>query len=645
MKHKIIFFSLVAIFVSSVSCKKILEKKPIDFITPVNYFETEGQIDAYLTSVYDVMTDGSWYQNTFRVIVAEGTDESYNSSNIGAPYAAHYNTGAGDVNITGFWTSLYRGINRANTLLENIDKAPLSEAKKRHVIAETRFLRAFYFFTATQWFGDVPLKTTSTNSPADAQIAFTPTKDVYDFVIREMTEAEAMLVNQKSSSLGASERVSYTTVQGILARVCLFAAGNPVNDTKRYAEALSWANKVKASNEHALNPDYRRIFINHSADLYDNKESMWEAGFTFNAANPALREQLNTLIGVSSNVNPWGRVQGQTRATAILYRAYESTYDPLLRQDLSPDLRRDWNVAPYTFAGGDANTPATVTPIAWNTWWNRQPGKWRRQFETATPRDANNGPQNVPLLRYADVLLMLAEAENEVNGPSAVAYDAINQVRRRAYGTGNRVTSITVSNGGTGYTTVPTVTIAPSLTLSTPTGVVGDAALATATISGGRITAINVTSSVGFYTSPPVVTITGGGGTGAVATANLTPINSLAANLTPGLSKDAFRKAIQDERMKELNGELLRRQDLKRWLAPTGESLLVFTVRQRANIANNGTPETFPDGTQRIPPAPAGAERTAAAFGGLNISARDIYLPIPLSEITNNKLAKQNQGF
>lgn len=645
MKRIIIVASVIALTIGGTSCKKVLETTPTDFLTPVNYFETEGQIDSYLASVYDVMTDGGWYQNTFRVIIAEGTDESYNSSNIGAPYAAHYNAGAGDVNITAFWTSLFKGINRANTLLANIDKAPLSEAKKRHVIAETKFLRAFYFFTATQWFGDIPLKTSSTNTLSDAQMTFTPTKDVYDFVIKEMTEAEEMLTDQKSSSLTYSERVTYTAVQGILARVCLFAAGYPVKNIERFTEALRWASKVKSSGEHALNPDYRKIFVNHSADLYDNKESIWEVGFTFNPLNPALREQLNSLVGVSSSVNPLGRVQGQTRATALLYRAYDSNYDLTNRQDLSPDLRRDWNVAPYSFTGGDANTNATIVPIAWNSWWLRQPGKWRRQFETATPRDANNGPQNVPLLRYADVLLMLAEAENEVNGPTTVAYDAINQVRRRAFGTGSRVTSITITNGGTGYTTAPTITVAPSLTLSTPTGVMGDAALATATVSGGKVTTINVTSSVGFYTSAPAITITGGGGTGAAATANLTAINPAAADLTPGLTKDAFRAAIQDERMKELNGELLRRQDLKRWISTTGGSMLVYAVKLRTDLANNGSAGRFSDGTQTIPLVPTVTDRTAAAYDGLNISERDIYLPIPLSEITNNKLAKQNPGF
>jgi hypothetical protein len=263
-------------------------------------------------------------------------------------------------------------------------------------------------------------------------------------------------------------------------------------------------------------------------------------------------------------------------------------------------------------------------------------GKWRRQYEVVVPRDNNNTPQNFPVLRYSDILLMIAEAENELNGPTAVAYNAINEVRRRAYGKGSRVTSITVTNGGTGYTAAPRVTIASSLV---GPGEGFDAALATATISGGKVTSINVISSVGFYNSVPAVTITGGNGTGAAATAVLTTINPLAADVTPGLSKVAFRKFIQDERMREFAGEMLRRQDLKRW------NLLVTNVKLRSDLAASGSTERFSDNTQVIPQVTVAGDRTTASHDGANVSARDIYLPIPLNETLNNRLAKQNQGY
>ncbi|MEI6946820.1 RagB/SusD family nutrient uptake outer membrane protein [Paraflavisolibacter sp. H34] len=641
MKNKLLALTLLALLAGGASCKKILEAEPSDFSVPGNYFQTETQVNSYLASVYDVLNDGNWYNNQFRANISEGTDESYNTASIGSPYPAHYSASSSDASITGFWQAIYRGLDRANTLLENLDRASLSADKKARVLGEAKFLRAYYLFTATQWFGDVPLKTTSTKTQGDAQIAFTPSKEVYDFVIREMTEAEGLLAAQKASTLAYNERVTYTTVQGMLARVCLFAAGNPVNDTKRYAEALDWAKKVKASGEHSLHPDYRQVFINHSADAYDNvnRESMWEVGFKTDAANTALREQMSNNVGVSVGINKWGRITSTTRTTAVLYRTYGSTYDAARKQDLTPDLRRDWNVAPYTLGGvpstSSQETVPTIEPVAWNSWWMRFSGKWRRQYEVVVPRDNNNLPQNFPLLRYADVLLMLAEAENEVNGPTDIAYAAVNEVRRRAWGKGNRVTGVTVTNGGSGYTAAPRVTIAPSLT---GPGEGYDAALATATVSGGKVTAINVTSSVGFYNSVPAVILTGLG-TGATATAELTPVDPATADVPLGLSREAFRKFLQDERLRELAGEALRRADLKRW------NVLEATVKSRSDLAVNGSAQRFSDNTQVIPPVSNAGDRTTASHDGANVSARSMFLPIPLSEILNNRLAKQNNGY
>jgi starch-binding outer membrane protein, SusD/RagB family len=642
MKRKLITVALFAALVSVSSCNKILETTPTDFSTPQNFFNTEAQIDSYLASVYDVLNDGSWYNNQLRTNIGQGTDEEYTTSSTGSPYPGHYSATSSDVNVSAFWLALYRGVDRASTLIENLDKAPLSTLKHNNVLGEAKFLRAYFLFTLTQWFGDVPLKTSSTQSKDDTQIPFSPQKDVYDYVIKEMTEAEGLLSGQTANTLSFNERVTQTTVEGILARVCLFAAGNPVNDTQRYQDALNWANKVKASGLHKLNPDFRQVFINMSADAYDNvnRESMWEVGFKTDASNAALREQIQAIVGVSVGINAWGRVQNVTRMTANLYRAYESIYDPGNKQDLSPDLRRDWTVAPYTLGNVPSTssqaTIPTIDAVAWNSWWLRFNGKWRRQYETVVPRDNNNSPQNYPILRYSDVLLMIAEAENEVNGPTALAYSALNEVRRRAYGQGMRVTSITVTNGGSGYTAAPRVTIAPSLV---GPGDGYDATLATATFTGGKVTFINVVSSPGFYTAAPVVTISGGGGTGATATAVMTTINPALADAPAGMDKATFRKYIQDERMRELAGESLRRQDLKRW------NLLVTNVKNRSDIATNGTAQRFSDNTQVIPPVAAGTDRTNASIDGTNISQRDIYLPIPVTEILNNRLSKQNPGF
>src|SRR5690349_16019061 len=129
MKNNIIRIALFAVIISGVSCKKILETEPTDFSVPANYFQTETQLNSYLASIYDVLNDGNWYNNQLRTNISEGTDESYSTASVGSPYPAHFSAASSDGSITGLWQAIYRGVDRANTLLENIDRAPLSASK------------------------------------------------------------------------------------------------------------------------------------------------------------------------------------------------------------------------------------------------------------------------------------------------------------------------------------------------------------------------------------------------------------------------------------------------------------------------------------------------------------------------------------
>jgi hypothetical protein len=310
----------------------------------------------------------------------------------------------------------------------------LSASDRAAFVAEAKFLRGYYYFMLVTRFGDVPLRLDVVEGPIGLDIARTPARDVYNQIIKDMTEAEADLPS--ASKVGTGSKVSKTVAEGILARVCLHMAGQPVNDNSKYAEALSWATKVKQSGEHALrttftsnltNSAYSQIFINHSQDIYDVKECMWEADFKGNRTDGYQEtSRVGNTIGLGMTVtkfqNDSGYCYGFINATGRLYKLY----------DTLNDQRFNWNIQPYTF---DANTGARkpIITTAANKY-GRNASKWRRTYELLTPKNQNHTPTNFPILRYADVLLMLAEAENQVNGPTSIAYEALNMVRRRAYG-------------------------------------------------------------------------------------------------------------------------------------------------------------------------------------------------------------------
>ncbi|WP_256009613.1 RagB/SusD family nutrient uptake outer membrane protein [Desertivirga xinjiangensis] len=412
------------------SCEKLLDKTPTDFIQPENYYQSENDLNLALAGVYDPLGSEYLYASSLWFQFGLSNDESFypNSPNsFSAPM--FYQHDATNPYVSGLWEQCYVGIERANLLIENINRPVMDDDKRKVIHGEALFMRAFYHFLLVSNYGDVPLKISSTDDINNVRIPRTPSKDVYTQIIRDMTDAESKVM--KASAIGNSSRISQTTVWGMLARVCLYMAGNPVNDGSKYLEALNWADKVIKSNEHALNTTYdnkitnsaySQIFINQAQDVYDVKESMWEADFHMNGGNTSYNEggRLGTYQIDCRNLDT-GFASGNIRTTIRLYNRYQAG-----------DFRRDWAIAPFSFTS--TATSAIRVPYPASSIINRQSGKWRRFFEPISfAKEQYRTGQNFPILRYADVLLMFAEAEFEVHGATPLAYNAINQVRRRAY--------------------------------------------------------------------------------------------------------------------------------------------------------------------------------------------------------------------
>ncbi|HEY0668659.1 MAG TPA: RagB/SusD family nutrient uptake outer membrane protein [Sphingobacteriaceae bacterium] len=614
MKYIIYFLMLVA-FVSTSSCKKFLDQEPQDFISPVNYYQTEAQLNLALNGVYSPLYSKDMYASVYPGRMNMMADEAfYARQEIGL---RTYTNGTNDAELDNFWKAAYAGIDRANSLLANIDKPAMSEDKRSVMRGETLFLRAYYYFMLVQNFGGVPLILNPTLSPEGSQVPRSTVAQVYSQILKDMEEAESLVLPIRT--LGFGGRVNKSAVRGILARVNLYMAGYPLKDVSRYAEASKWAKKVIDDSQaaHTLNPEYNNIFIRYANDTYDVNESIWEAEVYGNNSGGNFRwGTIGSLIGISSPPIV-GQAYGMNQTTAKLYRKYEPA-----------DLRRDWNVSHFTYNGVTAAkvflNPTILANPTNTQLYTRYAAKFRREYEVVTPRVAYVTPQNFPILRFSDVLLMYAEAETEINnGPTPAAIEAVNKVRRRAWSTG--VKTITVTNGGTGYTTVPTVTF---------TGGGGSGAAATATISGGKVTAITLAPDPvhgysvtrGKYTAAPTVVISGGGGTGATATTTVFNINE--ANLTASQtsSEAVFMEVLRDERMRELAYESLRKPDLIRWELFIPEMKQTLNMMLSDNAAQTLTQPWYIITYQ-------------------NVDERNLLYPIPSHEMTLNQALVQNPGW
>ncbi|SHG14533.1 Starch-binding associating with outer membrane [Flavobacterium fluvii] len=568
MKKIYILLGLITMGMSS--CESFLDEQPIDKVAKEQFYTDEAGLMKGLTGVYDILGATKVYGTDFLGQIEASSDESYRNRSAetsGFPLNLYNFT---DGQVSAMWTQLYDGVQRANAFIADVNVPKMDETKRQQMLGEALFLRGYYYFMLVSRWGDVPLRLTPTTSPVGIDMARTPKAEVYAQILKDMKEAETKVAT--STSIGYSSRVSKTIVQGILARVCLYMAGNPLNDTSKYAEALEWTKKVINSGEHGLNVTfdtdpkfnsfnqtiatvpvnsnnaYRQIFINLAQNKYDLKENMWEIEFKGNRT-----DSYNELGGLGSQVgfqfqpavgspfrNSIGYGYGFARATHRLFNSYDAT---------GKDLRRDWNLSTYNFNGTTGARQAMVKTIVYG----REATKWKREYEITNPKDQNQSSINFAALRYADILLMFAEAENKVlHGPSAAAYEAVNQVRRRGYG----------------------------LPINTP---------------------------------------------------------SLVADLPVGLNEATFQQWIEDERMRELCFEGLRRMDLIRW------GKYVQTMNAIGNEMASA-PTVFNALT-----GPLAAQNVQyAKIAGQSTAQKHLLYPIPSVEMLSNKLitpADQNPGW
>jgi starch-binding outer membrane protein, SusD/RagB family len=465
-----LLITLVA--VQLISCSDFLEKEPFT-LTPETYFNTESELESFLTGVYSPIMQEHFYGNNYPLYNAGGDDLTFFQRANPSPSMLCANASSSNAYITTYWRILYEGINRANILLENADRnATISQSYRDRVKAEALFLRAFYNFHLVQGWGDVPLRLESTKTVVGLDAPRVDKQLIYDTLIADIEASVPYLY--KSTDLPYTGRVTQSAAKGILARIYLFRAGEHFRDKTAphpnrqffFSEARRWALEVKESGIHGLVSTYSRVFIDLSEDKYNSTgvlESIWEAE---EAGNRSTVEQSagrlgNTLgFGSSTDYSSSQQFKNQMGMYNPGY-SYKFAYGSLKLYEMfdseGDTARGDWNLANYEYvfaSTGDRPVtgrryyygklrPGTVAPEGFtyteDTEVNsdrlktRCAAKYRREHEVVGPKNKNYTPINFPILRYSDILLMIAEADNELTAvPSDLAYECIDAVRTRA---------------------------------------------------------------------------------------------------------------------------------------------------------------------------------------------------------------------
>lgn len=386
-KIKIIFIAIIQLTVLA-SCKKFLTEHPKSSANPTTVLTSVGGFDAALLGAYSHITGwGKMYSWDVLKLNESFVDYQY------APFAADISDGnilSSDYPVRFAWENLYKIIGSANLVISNIANINNAPEKSR-IEGEAKFLRAWAYFDLVQFFGDVPLVLAPVSDPSNFQPARTPQKDVYAQIIKDLLDAESMM-NDAAPQLS---RVNKWMAKAYLAKVYLTMAGNPnsittYNGTNTYSLALAKATEVINSNKYSINVPYSVVF-----QTTGDAETIWEIRI------PDL-----------ANYNHYTFLsQGIFTPT----QAFINSFDANDVRGPALGIRRSYvyNGTTYTFA-----LPTYMKFV--DTIQNSR----GQQFQSTS---------SITAIRLADVLLMAAEADNEVNSsPSTAAYTWINSVRQRA---------------------------------------------------------------------------------------------------------------------------------------------------------------------------------------------------------------------
>ncbi|WP_375436119.1 RagB/SusD family nutrient uptake outer membrane protein [uncultured Hymenobacter sp.] len=394
---------------SLVSCDDLITVEPQSELAPSNVLTTQNGLQAVLYSAY------SNFQNQ------EPTRNRINESEVTTDIA--FNTGGGEnlflsqfINFTwdpslgtftgDTWAIYYYCIRDANIVLDNVASVAASEAIKRQFTAEARFLRAYSYAILYSWYGPVPLRTSSTTTK---DLARATDDELKTFIETELTECVADLPDPgKEVAYG---RATKGAAYAALAKFLL--------NTKQWQKAADASQVVIALNYYSLFPSFTGLFrVENEPNVNSaNKEMIFvspclnQAGygnwFMAGALPPAFRTtpQIPAFVWTPAMAN-----------FATQYRLRSAFVNTLAANDQRGQL-----VVKSYINTSNATVDLMTTPDnarSFKYWDNSTLG--------------NNSATDVPLLRYADVLLARAEALNEVGGPTPAAVALVNQVRTRA---------------------------------------------------------------------------------------------------------------------------------------------------------------------------------------------------------------------
>ncbi|MFI3323810.1 MAG: RagB/SusD family nutrient uptake outer membrane protein [Rikenellaceae bacterium] len=424
---KILYLAILFGGLFTVSCSNdwLLEEGP-SVTTVDDFFTSEAAAEQCINAVYTPISwefNDTYYNEWFigDVMSDDALKGGQTISDMADAYdLENWKTNTNNTLILDYFRAQYMGTSRANLAIEQISAMEvsddvISQEMKDRLLGEAYFLRAMYYFRLVRAFGGVPLVDWVIYSDDEWQQPRATADEVYELILADLAIAESGLWLKSEYDSEDTGRATKGAAQAMLLKVNLYL-GN-------YADAIAWGEKVIASQEYSLQPDYADLYF----EAYENGvESVFEIQYMEDAysdygdGNGFTRGTFTTIMCRSRSTNLGGG-WGFNMPTNNLYDSYDDG-----------DPRRDWTI--YTPAEADMTNETEETYLESTKYLNRKLMMLDKDDTIIALAHNSRSPLNRPLIRYADVLLMYAEALIE-NGQEGDALTYVNEVRQRAINT------------------------------------------------------------------------------------------------------------------------------------------------------------------------------------------------------------------
>lgn len=387
------------------ACDNFLAPKPTDVLAPENFYASAADAVSAVNAVYS-QTQWVYFFYWYQSDVA--SDDIFATSNFGADghQLASYTFDPTLWSIDNVWSGAYITINRANIVLDRVPPIVMDPVQRNRVLGEAHYLRALMYFELVRLFGDVPLIEHEAKSIADAQVPRTPQAQVYALIVSDLQTAITQLpASYSGTDLG---RATSGAAQALLAKVYL--------NQRDYTNAAKYAGQVMSSGRYSLNARWLDNFKISSE--FVNPESIFEINYGAPEQTAGVVGSVQALFSLPSGF-PGGDAYGLMQVNPQLIALYSAN-----------DQRGNgatYMTSPYTDAMGRTATWGVPNGAAFHKWLDETDSK------NMTARSWQQEPNNWIIQRYADVLLIYAEAVNAGGAATAGSAEAaLNLVRARA---------------------------------------------------------------------------------------------------------------------------------------------------------------------------------------------------------------------